>query len=394
MRGPRKPSRALCWFVLCIAFLEGAGRWVWWHKAKRAFDLTQQHGQELLRNDLINFMKVPSGLYSYTLKPGFAQGGLVVNRQGFAQRDEVPVERTPGKPRVAALGESTTQGNNVDIGNYPAHLRRVLAARAPGYEDVEVINAGVSGWFSDQAALRAENELAAFRPDIAILFVGWVDFIAYDPLGGIPKASIFDTHLHGSQFHLQAASLAKSVALLSNYTNRHFPLDEPRSVPIRAEDALPADVYRYFLKNLDRMVTAFRRANPAVRIALCTLVGRWPQMSSEDFATDWGRTNWMKYHALTPVEAADRLEQFNALIRTFAAEHGLLLFDNAADFAQLDRARLQWDFCHMHPEGNELLAENMYETLRQAGWVQGENSPRRDELRTKYRLAANEPPSR
>ena len=95
----------------------------------------------------------------------------------------------------------------------------------------------------------------------------------------------------------------------------------------------------------------------------------------------------MKHRDLTREQAAERLRRFNALIRQYAAPRGLTLIDADAAFDGLDRARLQWDFAHMTFEGYELLAETMYEAIRNGGLVRGDESPRRLELMAKYRRA-------
>ncbi len=377
--------------LLVAAAIEGAARIVWWRLASRAFDQTRRRGEKLITGDpaAINFMKQPDGLYGYTLKPGFSQGGAVVNSQGFAQREVVPLERTPGALRVAALGESTTQGHNVDKGSYPTYLHHRLAASGRGYTGVEVINGGVAGWISDQVALRAEHQIAAFKPDIVVLYVGWNDFQAYDPYNAPRQVSAFETFHGGSPLHVYAASTLKSVALLSALYQKTSVRNGSKSAGARSEDATPEEVYRFYLRSFDRIVAAFRHANPNVRIASCTLVGRWPLDSEEDFASKNGRTWWMTSHKLTREDAADRLRHFNALIRRYAADHGLVLIDAAAAFEGLDRSRLQWDFAHMSFEGYELLAETMYEALRQAGTIQGDESQRRLELMVKYASVNN-----
>lgn len=372
---------SLVTLLLVVLAVEGAARLIWWRIAAANFNAENS----------VNFMKEAHPIYGYWLKPGFAQGGAVVNPQGFAQRDSVPLERTPGTLRVAALGESTTHGHDVDQGNYPAYLRRRLEASAPGHRHVEMINGGVSGWISDQVALRAENEIAAFRPDIVVLYVGWNDFQAYDPYGGVPMISKFEDQ-GGSELHQTAASALKSVALLSAlYQKVRWQLSS-QVARITSAAPPPEKLYRFYLSNLARTVTAFRNANPNVRICLSTLVGRWPLDAEADFATQYGRTWWMTKHQLTRQDAAEHLRHLNALIRRYAADHGLILVDAAAAFDTLDRGQLQWDFAHMSFEGYELLAETMYEALRQAGAIDGAPSARRAELVAKYRLA-NAPPS-
>ena len=140
------------------------------------------------------------------------------------------------------------------------------------------------------------------------------------------------------------------------------------------------------------MVAAFRSNDPKVRIALCTLVGRWPLGTEAQFTRDEGgfagAVPWMRTHRLDREQAAATLARFNEVIRDYARSRNLLLIDVAATFAALDRGKLQWDFAHLTPEGYELLAEVIYEGLRGGGYVRGEASPRLVELRDKYRASS------
>jgi lysophospholipase L1-like esterase len=376
--------------ILLLVAVEGVARVAWWVLERDAFETRRLSGEAMLRNDRINFMKQADGIYGYALKPGFSRGGVLVNEDGFAQRDRVPVERTPGTLRIAAMGESTTQGHNVDDGNYPAYLARLLRAPGTGHVGVEMLNAGVAGWVSDQVALRAERQVAAYRPDVVLLYVGWNDFQSYDPLGGIPGRSYFD-FAYGGLFvesateYCKACGLAVAVAHAANrYARSHFAFGADRRNAESADLPDARQLYRFHLRSLDRIVAAFRKENPAVRIVISTLVGRWPAGSVDDFTAPNGRTWWMQRHELSREDAAKLLARFNAEIRDHARRHGLLLVDMAEAFARLDRRRLQWDFAHMSSEGYELMAETFYEALRQAGHASGRPSPRREQLVLKY----------
>lgn len=376
--------------LLVLVAVEGVARVIWWNLASQAFALTRQRGQELMQEGQlasIHFMIEPHGLYTYTLKPGFERNGTVVNAQGFAQRETVPRERTPRVLRFAALGESTTQGHHVDIGSYPTYLRKVLETHAVGFKGVESINGGVAGWISDQVALRVENEIAAFQPDIAILYCGWNDFVSYEPYGFVGEKSAFEQAMGGSKFHTQAACYFKSVALLSALYQKKVTKPWKEKPVSQSQGAAANNSYKHYLRSLDRIVVALRHENPRIRIAICTLVGRWPYGSANEFRASTGRTWWMKSHGLSPQEAQSKLCVFNDVIRHYAGDHDLLLIDAAAEFENLDRSRLQWDFAHMHFEGYELLAEVMYEGLRQAGIVSGDKRARRDALLAKYQAA-------
>lgn len=189
-------KRATFWTLLLLALLGGTelvAQIVWAYLERQAMEAVAAAGEKALRNDAINFLKEPHPVYGYRLKPGLDLQHLKTTVQGFPQREPVGVERRPGSLRLVAMGESTTMGHNVDTGNYPAHLRRLLAERT-GYsrDEAEVINAGVAGWVSGQIALLAERELKDYRPDIVFLYVGWNDFQSYDPLGPPPEQSYFD----------------------------------------------------------------------------------------------------------------------------------------------------------------------------------------------------------
>jgi lysophospholipase L1-like esterase len=369
--------------LLFAAIIEGAAYAIWLRLESHALAERYKRGEEQLRNDGINFLKQADRLYGYTLKPGSD-----INQQGFAQRDTVPLPRQPGFLRIIAMGESTTHGHNVNVGNYPIYLRSIVKQETKKYSGVEMINAGVAGWVSDQIALRAEHQTAAYRPDLVVLYVGFNDFQCYNPLGPASKESYFE-FAYGKNAFLIGSRFKSIVLLNAVYSAVVRELNKKREIhPETNATPSPAlvskeEIYRFYFNSLDRIVAAYRKANPQVQIAISTLVGRWPYGSPEEFKGN-GSTWWMQKENLTPEQAADFMNQFNDLIRDYAGKNGLVLIDAAYAFENLDRARLQWDFAHMHSEGYELLAETMYATLRAEKVIDGEKRPRLEELKAKY----------
>jgi len=374
--------------LMLLGLVEAASQFVWWRLEARTFEVRKERGEAVLRNDSINFMKQADGILGYVLLPGFERGTTHINADGFAQRERVPVDRSAGQLRLAAMGESTTQGHDVDHANYPLYLRQLVVEL--GQNHVEMINGGVAGWISDQVALWAEHKVARYRPDIVVLYVGWNDFQSYNPFNTPAAVSYFDM-AYANPFRIADNFPLKSVVLASAaYNYGYRKLRPAAAAPLSSGTdgyvSTPEVNYRFYLDSLDRIVFAFRASNPDVRIAISTLVGRWPHGSEADYTSDQGHTWWMKQHGQNAAQAAAALHRFNDLIRSSARERGLLLIDAEAAFADLDRAKLQWDFAHMTSEGYELLANVMYEALRLGGYVAGEPSPRLEELRAKYRL--------
>jgi lysophospholipase L1-like esterase len=114
---------------------------------------------------------------------------FMTNAQGFP-----PVE--PGAPalrayaipkpagvfRLVILGGSTVEGNGVNspFDSLPAKLRgglqqRFDGAAHPGFDRIEVVNAGVSNYASDQEYLHLLADVLPLQPDLVVVYDGWND---------------------------------------------------------------------------------------------------------------------------------------------------------------------------------------------------------------------------
>ncbi len=91
-----------------------------------------------------------------------------LNRNGLRDLD-YPLRRVAGKKRVLVAGDSFVWGFGVAQGEI--FTERMEAA----LRDVEVINAGVSGYSTDQELLWLRNEGMKYRPDLVILVVSGND---------------------------------------------------------------------------------------------------------------------------------------------------------------------------------------------------------------------------
>jgi hypothetical protein len=97
------------------------------------------------------------------------QSGLTVSFNSAGMRDgEHPVEKPPGVFRLLVLGDSFIEALQVPFEeSFTSLLQRELAGRTPGR--VEVINASVSGWGTDDELKYLISYGRRFRPDLIIV---------------------------------------------------------------------------------------------------------------------------------------------------------------------------------------------------------------------------------
>jgi lysophospholipase L1-like esterase len=90
-----------------------------------------------------------------------------INEQGMRDGREFAYDKPIGAKRIISLGDSFTIGYEVDVDQtFSAVLERELAGA--GY-DVQVLNAGVSGFSNAEEALYLERELLRYDPDVVVL---------------------------------------------------------------------------------------------------------------------------------------------------------------------------------------------------------------------------------
>jgi hypothetical protein len=368
--------------LLFFAIVEGAARIAWAYLEADAF---AKHPYKI-----INFLEVPDPVLGYRLARNYDSGDRIytrsigrfqfrgvthihTNANGYMQREEVVPSKRKDSLRIVTVGESTTQGGNVDQ-NYPSVLRDLIRSSTKYPGGAEVINAGVQGYVSDQWTLLAERELAALRPDIVVLYAGWNDFQAYNPHTEAPQKSWFEMPY---SYWPEPAHWLRSLALLDAFLQKVKATSETaaestntvatQTASIQTEADHIRALYKFFLLNLDRTIAAFRNVNKDVRIVISTLVGRWPYESESYFRDGENSTWWMKTEKDDSKTAYQHLSRFNDLIREYAKQNGLILIDTASRFESVKREEIMHDFCHFAEVGSRMQAETIFNGLRDEG---------------------------
>jgi lysophospholipase L1-like esterase len=276
------------------------------------------------------------------------------NANGFS---DVPWTRarTPGVPRIACLGGSTTEGGNMQgyKGSYPKLLERELERRTG--RDFEVLNAGLSGWTSAEMLVAWFLTIQDFQPDVVVVheavndleprflagfepdFSHWRRPMETHPVTGLERLLVRVSDLY---LHLQLRS-GRAPEILDITSDRSGPRE-----PLLAEGKLPHETSLAFRRNILSMARSARAdGREAVLMTL-------PTSPSVEIGAFW------RYG----------VAENNQHLRELCAEHGFRLVDADAAFAarrELDAAFL--DLVHLDPAGNQAKAELVADAL--ADWV-------------------------
>jgi len=110
------------------------------------------------------------------MRPGWSgdefEAPVTINSKGL-RNPEIAYEKPEGSYRVLALGDSWTFGFRMkEPDAYPRQLERILQASAARRGDtrrIEVINAGVVGYSTDQEAAYLKTEGWKYSPDLVVV---------------------------------------------------------------------------------------------------------------------------------------------------------------------------------------------------------------------------------
>ncbi len=209
--------------------------------------------------------------------------------------------RTPGKRRVAILGDSIAFGWGANDGGTLADGMQE-GFRELGLSDVEVLNAAQPGYSTSQIARFAEQIVQLYSPDLAIVFL---------PMHDHNLVLVSDReHLRGADgpFAAVRVALAKRSSLYEMMRRALFPMADQAFVVARPDQAPPAE------PRVPRVSERERAQNISeIQAALGASGGR-VALGHMPFESD-----------LTSSDPMPRLGDVWA--ETYANEHGLPLID-------------------------------------------------------------------
>jgi hypothetical protein len=301
--------------------------------------------------------------------------------------------------RVIMLGGSTVEGIGVNspLESLPSKLQLLLEqASAQSSKQIEVINAGVSGYSSDREYLLLIADLLQYQPDLVIAYDGWNDAqLLPVTIAGIPDSRPYRTLLQQynedrvntsyspmGSFRLFATIAAgRSVKYLSHFstfwllqhsvqriTDRlHWNAGSAQQTQIFHRDP-SVDAARFYIENRERMLfiakqKKFRFASFLQPIML--IDGKSYTAAERKYAARFaprmandvvGREREVFYQAVRPLleEFASKNEVSGA---SCVADISTTSFAGVSDTVYADSG-------HLLANGNELVAQRMLGELK------------------------------
>ena len=121
------------------------------------------------------FTFTPHTYLSYYPTPNYQKGLTSHNSLGY-RNDEFPLEKPAGAYRIVALGGSSTYDVSIkdNAATFTAQLEKMLREDY-GYQNVQVINAGVPGYNSWEILVNLEFRVLDLDPDLVIIYEGTND---------------------------------------------------------------------------------------------------------------------------------------------------------------------------------------------------------------------------
>ncbi len=290
---------------------------------------------------------------------GYESNNFRINSEGF-RGEEIKPEKPLGAKRVVCIGDSGTFGvwfgerarRNWD--SYPQELSRIL--KEHGYEDIEVINAGVVGYTSSHTLRQLMTKVLALEPDILIARTGFNDiadmgnefFRAYyvkEPPGFI---------IGSLMYRWPESRLVRLAAWLDRkLVSRSVPGD--KNVVSKEE----------FRANLERLIKASKKRGIDVLLLDYPLRDEKSGLNKqEQYLTEY-------YGVDTLAEFHEKHDGYQEILSEVAHERGVEVLDTAATMKKFAGPSFsEYDFVHPNASGTRTVAMEVFIALVKLGWLE------------------------
>ena len=307
----------------------------------------------------------PHPYLAYYPTPNYTKGQTSHNSLGY-RNDEFPLEKPDGVFRIVALGGSSTYDVSIKDNQqtFTAQLEKVLKDEY-GYQNVQVINAGVPGYNSWEILSNLEFRVLDLDPDLVIIYEGtndvharMVEPSAYqgDDLGRrkawqVPPVPLWE-HSTALRIVSRMTNFSRQVSI-DDFVSPPTYLSWPFDYRLNEDHLDPVELLKenppiYFQRNLENM-SAVAKAQ-GVTILLTT----W---AHSPYRNDYA--SWDYYQ--------QGFQENNDVVKEVAAAQQVPFFDFAALMPQ--DAEYWADGRHVNESGALVKARLFAEYIVDQGWI-------------------------
>jgi len=311
------------------------------------------------------FAWTPHPYLVYYPTPNYRKGKTFHNSLGY-RNDEFSLEKPPGVYRIVALGGSSTYDVRIEDNakTFTAQLEKLLKEKY-GYQNVQVINAGVPGYNSWEMLINLEFRVLDLNPDLVIIYEGTNDVHARlvepsayrgDDSGRrqpwrIPPVPLWE---HSAFLRIlgRMMNFTRQVSV-DDFVSSPTYLSWPYDYRLTEGDIDPTNVLKknppiYFRRNLENMIAVAEDHDVEVL-----------------FAT-WAYSPHLNDYA-SKAYSQQGFQENNEVVKEVANRHHVALFDFAAIMPQ--DAKYWADGRHANEAGALLKATLFAEFIHSQGWI-------------------------
>jgi lysophospholipase L1-like esterase len=282
--------------------------------------------------DASEYAWAPHPYLSYYPNPNYRKGQTSHNSLGY-RNDEFPLEKPDDVYRIVALGGSSTYDVSIKDNQktFTAQLEKLLKDEY-GYQNVQVINAGVPGYNSWEILANLEFRVLDLDPDLVIIYENTNDVharlvipAAYrsDDLGRrhawqVPHVALWE---HSALLRVlsRALNITRQVSV-DDFASAPTYVSWPFESRLKEFDLDPAKILKenppiYFRRNLENMIAVAEEHDVEILFSSWAYSPYLHDYASEDYYQEGFREN-------------------NDVLREVATSHDIPLFDFVAVMPQ------------------------------------------------------------
>jgi lysophospholipase L1-like esterase len=308
----------------------------------------------------------PHPYLGYYPNPNYRKGQTFHNSLGY-RSDEFPLEKPSGVYRIVALGGSSTYDVTIKDNEktFTAQLEKLLKDEY-GYENVQVINAGVPGYNSWEILVNLEFRVLDLDPDLVIIYENTNDVHARlvepsayhsDDLGRrqawqVPHVALWE---HSALLRVvsRALNITRQVSI-DDFVSAPTYVSWPFESRLLDANLDPAEILRenppiYFHRNLENMIAIAKEHGVKILFSTWAYSPYLHDYASEGYYQEGFREN-------------------NDVVKDVSASHEIPLFDFAGVMPQ--DANYWADGRHVNEAGALVKARLFAEFISTQGLIE------------------------